>query len=297
MENALTISSNNLPSIVSENTLSSYIEKVKSYPILSEEEEYMLAKRLKEHGDIDAAHKLVTSHLRLALKVAFSYKYYGLPISDLISEANIGLMHAVKKFNPDNGNRLSTYALWWIKAAINDFVIKSWSLVKIGTVATQKKLFYNLNRIKARLGILDDKEMSDDIINDISEELNVSKDEIVSMNGRLGGDSSLNEFVSDDYENEKIDFLSDDAPNQEERLGNTQEHNYKISIMKQAISQMNDREQYIIANRHLRSDPLTLEVIGEHFGISRERVRQIESRAMEKLTERVKEMIGDKQAA
>jgi len=207
------------------------------------------------------------------------------------------LMHAVKKFNPDNGNRLSTYALWWIKAAINDFVIKSWSLVKIGTVATQKKLFYNLNRIKARLGILDDKEMSDDIINDISEELNVSKDEIVSMNGRLGGDSSLNEFVSDDYENEKIDFLSDDAPNQEERLGNTQEHNYKISIMKQAISQMNDREQYIIANRHLRSDPLTLEVIGEHFGISRERVRQIESRAMEKLTERVKEMIGDKQAA
>lgn len=283
--NVIVKSRGNLPILVDDNSLFSYLEKIKKFPVLTEEEEHSLLVAFKNNGDVNAAHTLVTSHLRLAAKIAFGYRKYGLPMSDIISEANIGLMQAVKKFDLTKEVRLSTYAIWWIKAQINDFILKSWSLVKIGTVAAQKKLFYNLNRIKNRLGIYENKELSPEVVHQIATELDVEKSEVIEMNRRLAGDKSLNVVVGDDSENEKIDFLVDDRTNQEERVELLQEKENRQKLLKNAIDKLNKREQYIIINRRLMENPSTLEAIGAKFDISRERVRQIEKRALEKLAE------------
>jgi len=273
----------NLPVLVDDGSLFSYMEKIKKFPMLTAEEEHNLLLAFQNDGDVKAAHALVTSHLRLAAKIAFGYKKYGLPMADIISEANIGLMQAVKKFDMSKEVRLSTYAIWWIKASINDFVLKSWSLVKIGTVAAQKKLFYNLNRIKNQLGLYENKELTPDTVNKIATELNVDGTEVLEMNRRLAGDKSLNVLVGDDGDVEKIDFLADERNNQEERVEISQQVSFRQKMLKNAIDKLNKREQYIIINRRLIDKPSTLEALGDKFDISRERVRQIEKRALEKL--------------
>lgn len=268
---------------VIQNGLQSYLAAIRKIPVLSAEEEYMLANRFRDHGDLDAAKKLISAHLRLAAKVAFGYRYYGLPVEDLISEANIGLMQAVKKFEPAMGNRLSTYAVWWIKAAVNEFVLRSWSLVRIGTVAAQKRLFYNLRKIKARLGIYGDSALDSDSIREISNNLNVSEDEVIAMDNRLGGDVSLNTPVYTDGYAEKQDFLSDEG-SIEDDFADRQESNIRLQLLAQAMDKLNDRERVIVQARRLDEDPKTLDSLGEQLGISRERVRQIETRAIEKMT-------------
>lgn len=283
---------NNLPVVVDGNSLFSYLDKIKKFPVLSEKEEYDLVVDFKKNGNLEAAHKLVTSHLRLAAKIAMNYRRYGLPLADIISEANIGLMQAIKKFDLEKNVRLSTYAIWWIKANINDFVLRSWSLVKIGTVAAQKKLFYNLNKIKARLGIYENKELEPEIVKKIANELVVEEKDVIEMNQRLGGDTSLNVTLgndSDDDNREKIDMLVDKTQNIEASLASRQEAKLRTRIINKCLSQLNDREQYIIRKRMLTDTPLTLEEIGNHFEISRERVRQIEKRAFDKLAVLIKE--------
>lgn len=275
--------SSNLPALVSDNSLISYLEQIKKFPVLSEARELELVKDFQQNGNMEAAQVLVTSHLRLAARIAFNYRRYGLPLADIISEANIGLMQAVKKFDLGKNVRLATYAIWWIKAAINDYILRSWSLVKIGTRAAQKKLFYNLNRIKARLGLYENKELSPDEAKTIAAELVVSEDEVREMNSRLSGDASLNISVSDEDDSEKIDFLVDKTQNIEESLARRQEADYKAQILKQCLKTLDEREQYIIRERMLRDAPVTLEDIGLKFGISRERVRQIEKKAFDKL--------------
>ena len=278
----------NLPLVVEENSLFSYLEKIKKFPILSEEEEIRLVEEFRRHGSLEAAQTLVTSHLRLAAKIALTYRRYGLPLADIISEANIGLMQAVKKFDLEKKVRLATYAIWWIKAAVNDYVLRSWSLVKIGTVAAQKKLFYNLSRIKSRLGLYDNKAMEPEVVEQIAKELVVDKQDVIEMDQRLGGDSSLNVVAGDDGTMEKIDFLVDKRQNIEENASRKQENSLKQKILYQCLSLLNEREQYIIKNRMLSDAPVTLEEIGEKFAISRERVRQIEKKAFDKLSEKVK---------
>ena len=273
-----------LPVVSGRDGLRAYLESIRRFPVLSAEEEYMLTMRFRRHGDLDAAKKLVSSHLRLAAKVAFSYRYYGLPLEDLISEANIGLMQAVKKFEPEKGNRLSTYAIWWIKAAVNEFILKSWSLVRIGTVAAQKKLFYNLRKMKAKLGFYDDNDLQDDAVRQIAEDLDVSESDVVEMNRRLSGDVSLNAPVYEDGYAERQDFLSDDA-NIEEDLAEKQEKNARMLVLSKALLTLNERERLIIEARRLKEEPETLEALGERLGISRERVRQIETRAFEKMSD------------
>lgn len=278
----------NLPVVLDENSLFSYLEKIKKFPVLSEQEETDLVRAFSERGDLRAAQQLVTSHLRLAAKVAMSYRRYGLPMADIISEANIGLMQAVKKFDLGKNVRLSTYAVWWIRAAINDFILRSWSLVKIGTRAAQKKLFYNLNRLKARLGLYDNKELPPEAVKTIARELVVDENEVKEMNSRLGGDKSLNVNVSDEDDSEKIDLLVDGRQNIEENLARKQECAEKNSILRKCLSQLDEREQAVIRSRMLTETPMTLEELGEKFGISRERVRQIEKKAFEKLSASVK---------
>lgn len=278
----------NLPLVVEENSLFSYLEKIKKFPILSEEEEIRLVEEFRRHGSLEAAQTLVTSHLRLAAKIALTYRRYGLPLADIISEANIGLMQAVKKFDLEKKVRLATYAIWWIKAAVNDYVLRSWSLVKIGTVAAQKKLFYNLSRIKSRLGLYDNKAMEPEVVEQIAKELVVDKQDVIEMDQRLGGDSSLNVVAGDDGTMEKIDFLVDKRQNIEENASRKQENSLKQKILYQCLNLLNEREQYIIKNRMLSDTPVTLEEIGEKFAISRERVRQIEKKAFDKLSEKVK---------
>ncbi len=278
----------NLPLVVEENSLFSYLEKIKKFPMLSLEEETKLVLEFKNTGKLESAHKLVTSHLRLAAKIAMTYRRYGLPLADIISEANIGLMQAVKKFDLEKNVRLATYAIWWIKAAINDYVLRSWSLVKIGTVAAQKKLFYNLSRIKSRLGLYENKALEPEVVEKIAQELVVDKKDVIEMNMRLGGDSSLNVIASDDGTLEKIDFIVDKRQNIEENLSKRQELNMKQKVLHSCLSQLDEREQYIIKHRMLVDSPITLEEIGEEFKISRERVRQIEKRAFEKLSQLVK---------
>lgn len=275
--------SSNLPVLVSDNSLVAYLEQIKQFPVLSEAEETRLVQDFQTTGNLVAAQTLVTSHLRLAAKIAFTYRRYGLPLADIISEANLGLMQAVKKFDLAKKVRLATYAIWWIKAAINDYVLRSWSLVKIGTRAAQKKLFYNLNRIKARLGIYENKELTPEQVTSIARELVVDEAEVKEMNGRLGGDKSLNVSVSDEDEDEKIDFIVDKTQNIEENLARRQEAGYKAQILRNCLSSLDEREQFIIKNRMLREDPLTLEEIGARFEVSRERVRQIEKKAFDKL--------------
>ena len=280
----------NLPAVVDDGGLHAYIEKIKQFPVLSEEQERQLIYQFKEQGDLQAAQTLITSHLRLAVKIALTYRRYGLPTADLISEANIGLMQAVKKFDVAKNVRLSTYAILWIKAALNDFVLRSWSLVKIGTVAAQKKLFYNLGRIKARLGLYDNKELEPKVIKQIANELVVDEKDVVEMNRRLSGDSSLNVNAYDNDEEavEKIDLLADKSQNIERSLEAKQEQAFKKQILAKSLSKLNEREQYIIKSRMLTDNPQTLDEIGAKFNISRERVRQIEKRAFEKLSAEVK---------
>lgn len=271
-----------LPAV--QNGIQSYLASIRRIPVLSAEEEYMLANRFRAHGDLSAARKLITAHLRLAAKVAFSYRYYGLPMEDLISEANIGLMQAVKRFEPEKGNRLSTYAVWWIKAAINEFILKSWSLVRIGTIAAQKRLFYNLRKIKAKLGLYDNTSLDPENIKEISQNLNVPEEDVAEMDVRLNGDVSLNTPVYDDGYAEKQDFLSDDR-NMEDSIAEHQESTMRLQLLAQAMGKLNDRERAVIQARRLSEVPDTLDSLGERLGISRERVRQIENRAVEKMTQ------------
>lgn len=277
-----------VPVLASDSGLSAYMTSIKKFPLLEPEQEYMLAHRYAEHDDLDAAHTLVTSHLRLVAKIAMGYRYYGLPVSDLISEGNVGLMRAVQKFDPERGFRLATYAMWWIKAAINEYVLNSWSLVKIGTVAAQKKLFFNLRKLKAKLGQYGEGDISDDAIETIAKRLDVSKKDVVNMDRRLSrSDSSLNQPVIEDGEAQRQDLLVDEAPDQESVLAEREERELGSGLLQQAMEQLNAREQHIIKERRLSDNPRTLEEIGEEYGISRERVRQIENRAFEKLQQAV----------
>ena len=279
----LVVIKSNLPAPVNDNSLAAYMEKIKNFPVLTEEQEKELVNKLQQNGDVQAAQVLVTSHLRLAAKIALTYRKYGLPLADIISEANIGLMQAVKKFDLSKKVRLATYAMWWIKAAINDYILRSWSLVKIGTSVAQKRLFYNLKRIKARLGIDEDKGLAPQEAKAIAKELVVNEEDVNEMDMRLGGDKALHAAVSDDDEDEKIDFVVDKSQNIEEKLACKQEAAYKNAILHKCLAQLNDREQYIVKHRLLTEEPMTLNEVGEKFGISRERVRQIEEAAFKKL--------------
>lgn len=268
--------------------LAQYLAEIRKFPLLEPQEEYQLAKQWRDTGDREAVQKLVTSHLRLVAKIAMSYRGYGLPVSDLIAEGNLGMMQAVKKFEPDRGFRLSTYAMWWIKAAIQEYVLKSWSLVKIGTTAAQKKLFFNLRRIKNELKAYEDTDLAPDQVADIADRLNVPEREVVNMNRRLGpGDHSLNAQVGgrsgDGETSEWQDYLADDSANQEIVIGNTEERQQRQEMLRNALEILNPRERHILAERRLREPPSTLEDLSQHYDISRERVRQIENRAFEKL--------------
>lgn len=272
--------------IMQENGLTQYMAEINKFPVLTEKEEQKLALRYKIYNDIDAAQQLVTSHLRLVVKIAMTFRGYGLPVNDIIAEGNIGLMHAVKKFDPTKGFRLSTYAMWWIKAAINEFVLKSWSIVKVGTSANQKKLFYNLKRLKAKLTAgSDSNNLTDANVQDIANELEVSVEEVQDMDRLMTSNSnqSLNVTVGEDSEDEKINFLEDSSANQETELGNREEAAANNELLYSAMSKLNDREKDIISKRRLLEEPKTLEDLSQEYGISRERVRQIENRALEKL--------------
>ena len=278
-----------LPMVVDDNGVYSYLEQIKKFPILTQEEEAELIYNFQVNGDLASAQKLITSHLRLAAKIALTYRRYGLPMSDVISEANIGLMQAVKKFDMNKKVRLATYAMWWIKAAINDYVLRSWSLVKIGTVAAQKKLFYNLNRIKARLGLYENKELEPKIVKQIASELMVEEQDVTEMNRRISGDTSLNVNIGDgDDSIEKIDMVVDKRENIEAKYASREENIYRAKILAKCLQKLDSREQYIIKNRMMTENPSTLEEIGLQYNISRERVRQIEKIAFEKLSQEVK---------
>ncbi len=281
-------SSNVLSLLYAHNSLSLYLTEVNKFPMLDAEQEFMLAKRYHDYNDIDAAHQLTTSHLRLAAKVALSFRHYGLSLADLISEANIGLMQAIKKFDPNKGFRLATYAIWWIKASISEFILKSWSLVKIGTVATQKRLFYNLHKIKSRLGLYDETGLNEETADQIAKMLGVSKKDVLEMEQRLGGDSSLNTTLSYDSTTDHQEMLIDKTESVEEKLGNSQDFDVKKRLLMNAIGRLSEREQIIVRNRFLAENPKTLEELGAQFHISRERVRQIETKAFEKIASHVK---------
>ena len=273
-----------LPALTPETSLTRYLQAIRKFPMLADEEEFMLAKRWQEHEDIDAAHRLVTSHLRLVAKIAMGYRGYGLPVAELISEGNVGMMQAVKRFDPDRGFRLATYAMWWIRAAMQEYILRSWSLVKIGTTASQKKLFFNLRRLKGQLQAIDEGDMSPENVEKIATKLGVSSNDVVSMNRRLAaGDQSLNAPMREDGDGEWIDWLVEDAPNQEIRLGDEQELESRRALLGQSMKTLSERERRILTERRLRENPATLEALSGEYGISRERVRQIEVRAFEKL--------------
>ncbi|MBT4952203.1 MAG: RNA polymerase sigma factor RpoH [Pelagibacteraceae bacterium] len=277
-----------LPILSSEGNLAFYLQEIKKFPILTAEEEYMLAKRYKEHDDTKAAHKLVTSHLRLVAKIAMGYRGYGLPVTDLISEGNVGIMQAVKKFDPERGFRLATYAMWWIRAQIQEYVLHSWSLVKIGTTAAQKKLFFNLKKLKNQLSSIDSGDLSPENAREIASRLNVKEAEVLDMNNRLfSGDQSLNTKVGDEGDTEWQDMIIDSNDTQDNILEHTNELTYRKKIFEQALDVLNDREKEIISLRKLRDKPVKLEELSKKFNISRERVRQIEEKAFEKLQKQV----------
>ncbi|PPR50740.1 MAG: RNA polymerase sigma factor RpoH [Alphaproteobacteria bacterium MarineAlpha5_Bin5] len=281
-----------LPVLSSEGNLAFYLQEIKKFPILSAEEEYMLAKRYKEHGDADAAHKLVTSHLRLVAKIAMGYRGYGLPVTDLISEGNVGIMQAVKKFDPEKGFRLATYAMWWIRAQIQEYVLHSWSLVKIGTTAAQKKLFFNLRKLKNQLTSIDNGNLSPENAREIASKLNVKEAEVVDMNNRLfSGDQSLNIQFGDDSDTEWQDMLIDSTETQDKIVEKNDELIYRKKIFKEALKILNNREKEIITLRKLVEKPIKLEELSKKFKISRERVRQIEEKALEKLKKEVSNSI------
>ncbi|MGA2951716.1 MAG: RNA polymerase sigma factor RpoH [Caulobacteraceae bacterium] len=265
--------------------LSRYLTEIRKFPMLAKDEEFMLAKRWREHEDPEAAHRLVTSHLRLVAKIAMGYRGYGLPIGEVISEGNVGLMQAVKKFEPDRGFRLATYAMWWIRASIQEYILRSWSLVKMGTTAAQKKLFFNLRKAKSEISALDEGDLHPDQVSAIATKLGVLDSEVISMNRRLAGpDASLNAPLRADSENEWQDWLEDkDAVSQETQLAESEEYSLRMSLLDEAMSELTDRERHILTERRLKEDPSTLEALAAEYGVSRERVRQIEVRAFEKL--------------
>ncbi len=282
----------NLPSVTAgEAGLSRYLEEIRRFPMLQPEEEYMLAKRYQEHADTEAAHKLVTSHLRLVAKIAMGYRGYGLPIGEVISEGNVGLMQAVKKFEPDRGFRLATYAMWWIKASIQEYILRSWSLVKMGTTANQKRLFFNLRKVKSRIQALDEGDLRPDQVREIATRLNVSEEEVISMNRRLSGDASLNAPIraTEGETGEWQDWLTDQSPSQEEILIEQDELENRRTMLQESLEVLNDRERRIFEARRLAEEPLTLEQLSGEFDISRERVRQIEVRAFEKVQNAVRD--------
>ena len=277
-----------LPVLSADGGLSRYLAEIRRFPMLAPEEEYMLAKRWREHGDRDAAQKLITSHLRLVAKISMGYRGYGLPIGEVISEGNVGLMQAVKRFEPEKGFRLATYAMWWIRASIQEYILRSWSLVKMGTTANQKKLFFNLRKAKSQISALEEGDLRPEHVKTIATKLGVSEQEVVEMNRRLGGDSSLNAPIRQEGEGEWQDWLVDDSTNQEAVLVEQEETSNRMSALKQALGVLNDRERRIFEARRLSDDPVTLEELSGEFGISRERVRQIEVRAFEKVQAAVK---------
>jgi len=282
---------NTMPMLTAEGGLNRYLDEIRKFPMLEPQEEYMLAKRYQEHQDRPAAHKLVTSHLRLVAKIAMGYRGYGLPIGEVVSEGNVGLMQAVKKFEPDRGFRLATYAMWWIKAAIQEYILRSWSLVKMGTTANQKRLFFNLRRLKGRIQAIDDGDLRPDQVEEIATKLKVSPEEVVSMNRRLGGDASLNAPIkaSEGESGQWQDWLVDDHESQEETLIEQDELDNRRGMLASALKVLNDRERRIFEARRLREDPVTLEELSAEFDISRERVRQIEVRAFEKVQDAVRD--------
>jgi RNA polymerase sigma-32 factor len=280
--------SSTLPTISSEGGLQRYLQEIRQFPMLQPEEEFMLAKRWREHGDREAAHRLVTSHLRLVAKIAMGYRGYGLPIGEVISEGNVGLMQAVKRFEPDKGFRLATYAMWWIKASIQEFILRSWSLVKMGTTASQKKLFFNLRKVKGQIQALEEGDLRPDQVAEISKRLGVPKEDVISMNRRLSGDASLNAPVRVDAEGEWQDWLVDETANQETTLAQDEESSMRHEMLTEAMEKLNDRERRVFEARRLRDDPITLEDLSQEFGVSRERIRQIEVRAFEKVQKAVK---------
>jgi RNA polymerase sigma-32 factor len=277
-----------LPIVAGESGLSRYLSEIKRFPMLEPQEEYMLAKRWREHGDREAAHKLVTSHLRLVAKIAMGYRGYGLPIGEVISEGNVGLMQAVRRFEPDKGFKLATYAMWWIRASIQEYILRSWSLVKMGTTASQKKLFFNLRKAKSKISALEDGDLRDDQVTTIATRLGVAKQDVIDMNRRLGGDASLNAPLREDGDGEWQDWLVDDAPSQESVLADREESDVRLAALKSALRVLNPRERRIFEARRLAEDPVTLEELSTEFGVSRERVRQIEVRAFEKVQAAVK---------
>ena len=285
-----------IPALGGEQSLNRYLAEIKKFPILAPEQEYMLTKRFQEHGDPEAAAQLVTSHLRLVAKIAMGYRGYGLPTSELISEGNIGLMQGVKKFEPDRGFRLATYAMWWIRASIQEYILRSWSLVKMGTTAAQKKLFFNLRRMKSKLDAFEDGDLRPEDVTKIATDLGVNEDEVISMNRRMamGGDTSLNVSMREDGEGQWQDWLADDAPLQDSVVAEQQEADVRHDMLVSAMDDLNDREKHILTERRLTDDPKTLEELSQVYGVSRERVRQIEVRAFEKLQKAMMRIAGEK---
>ncbi len=285
-----------IPALGGDASLNRYLSEIRKFPILKPEQEYMLAKRLQEHGDAKAAEQLVTSHLRLVSKIAMGYRGYGLPVSELISEGNIGLMQGVKKFDPDRGFRLATYAMWWIRASMQEFILRSWSLVKIGTTAAQKKLFFNLRRMKNNLQAFEDGDLNQEALQKIATDLGVSEEEVNNMNRRMamGGDTSLNVPMREEGDGQWQDWLVDDAPLQDERVADAQEGDMRHALLSEAMDSLNEREKHILTQRRLIEEPQTLEELSQTYSVSRERVRQIEVRAFEKLQKAMLRIAGEK---
>jgi RNA polymerase sigma-32 factor len=285
-----------VPALGGEASLNRYLSEIRKFPVLTAEQEYMLAKRYQEHGDPQAAAQLVTSHLRLVAKIAMGYRGYGLPVSELISEGNIGLMQGVKKFEPDRGFRLATYAMWWIKASMQEFILRSWSLVKMGTTAAQKKLFFNLRRMKKNLEAFEDTDLSPEDVRKIATDLGVPEQEVVNMNRRMimGGDASLNVPLREDGEGTWQDWLADDRPLQDETVAEAEEAHVRHDMLVEAMGSLNERERHILTDRRLVDDPKTLEELSQVYNVSRERVRQIEVRAFEKLQKAMQRIAGER---
>ncbi|OWU84283.1 RNA polymerase sigma 70 [Oceanicola sp. 22II-s10i] len=287
----------NLPAPTPEGGLNRYLQEIRKFPLLEPEEEYMLAKRWVEQEDTQAAHRMVTSHLRLAAKIAMGYRGYGLPQAEVISEANVGLMQAVKRFDPEKGFRLATYAMWWIRASIQEYILRSWSLVKLGTTSAQKKLFFNLRKAKARIGALEEGDLHPDNVKQIANDLGVTEDEVISMNRRMsGGDASLNAQIGAEGEGSMQwqDWLEDEDANQAEDYAERDELDARRELLVEAMSVLNDRERDILAKRRLSEENITLEDLSAEYGVSRERIRQIEVRAFEKLQERMRDLAAEK---
>jgi len=277
-----------VPTITGDGGLARYLQEIRKFPMLQPEQEFMLAKRWRENGDSEAAHKLVTSHLRLVAKIAMGYRGYGLPVSEIVSEGNVGLMQAVKRFDPDKGFRLATYAMWWIRASIQEFILRSWSLVKMGTTASQKKLFFNLRKVKGQIQALEEGDLNPDQVSEIATRLGVPEEDVISMNRRLSGDASLNAPLRAESEGEWQDWLVDEEANQETKLADMEEMSVRHGLLTRAMEKLNDRERRILEARRLADEPLTLEDLAAEFGVSRERVRQIEVRAFEKVQKAVR---------